>query len=46
MLANSKLHRTEVSIYKALIDCVISHDEFVLINVLKEHDAMKEKIKN
>ena len=41
MLANSKLHRIEVSIYKALIDCVISHDEFVLINVLKEHDAMK-----
>ena len=37
----------DVLIYKALIDSVISHDEFVLIdNVLKEYDKMKEKIKN
>ena len=32
----------EVLISKALIDSVISHDEFVLIdNVLKEYDKMK-----
>ena len=33
--------------YKALIDLVISNDEFVLINnVLKEYREMKEEIKN
>ena len=32
MLANSKLKSTEVLISKALIDSVISHEEFVLIN--------------
>ena len=32
---------------KALINSVISHDEFVSINnVLKEYDEMKEEIKN
>ena len=36
----------EVSISTALIDSVISPDEFVLINnVLKEYDDMKEKVK-
>ena len=34
-------------ISRALIDSVINHDEFVLINnVLKEYDGMKEEIKN
>ena len=47
MLAKSKLNGMDVLISKALIDSVISHDEFVLIdNVLKEYDKMKEKIKN
>ena len=47
LLAKSKLNSIEVLISKALIDSVISHDEFVLINnVLKGHDKMKEKIKN
>ena len=42
MLAKSKLNGMEVLISKALIDSVISHDEFVLIdNVLKEYDKMK-----
>ena len=37
LLAKSKLDRIEVLISKALIDSVISHDEYVLItNVLKE----------
>ena len=46
-LAKSKLNKIEVLISKALIDAVLSHDEFVLIkNVLKEYDDMKEKIKN
>ena len=36
LLAKSKLNSTEILIYKGLIDSVISHDEFVLINnVLK-----------
>ena len=34
LLAKSKLN-IEVLIYKVLIDSVISHDEFVFINVLK-----------
>ena len=47
LLAKSKLNSIEVLISKALIDSIISHDEFVLINnVLKEYDEMKEEIKN
>ena len=47
LLVKSKLNSVEVLISKALIDSVISHDEFVFINnVLKEHDDMKEKTKN
>ena len=47
LLAKSKLNSIEVLISKALIDSVISHDEFVLINnVLKEYNKMKEEIKN
>ena len=47
MLAKSKLNSIEVLISKALIDSVISHDEFVLINtLLKEYEELKEEIKN
>ena len=47
LLEKSKLNSIEVLISKALINSVISHDEFVLINnVLKEYDEMKEEIKN
>ena len=47
LLAKSKLNSIEVLISKALIDSVISHDEFVLIdNVLKEYGEMKEEIKD
>ena len=46
MFAKSKLSSLEVLISKALIDSNISHDEFVLINVIKEYDEMKEEIKN
>ena len=47
LLAKSKLNSIKVLISKDLIDSVISHDEFVLINnVLKEYNEMKEKIKN
>ena len=46
LLAKSKLNSKEVLISKALVDSVISHDEFVLINnVLKEHKERKEEIK-
>ena len=45
-LAKSKSNNIEVLISKVLIDSYISHDEFALINVLKEYDEMKEEIKN
>ena len=45
LLAKSKLNSLEVLISKALIDSVISHDEFVLINnVLREYNEMKEDL--
>ena len=47
LLAKSNLNSIEVLISKALIDSVISYDEFVLINdLLKEYDEMKEENKN
>ena len=46
-LAKSKLNSIDVLISKALIDSVISHDQFVFINnVRKECNDMKERIKN
>ena len=46
LLGKSKLNSIEVLISKALIDSVISNDEFVLINnVLKEYEGIKEEIK-
>ena len=47
LLAKSKLNRTQALTSKALIDSVIIHDEFVLINnVLKEYNKMKEEIRD
>ena len=47
MLRKYKLNSIKVLIYKHLISSVISSDEFALIiNKLKEHDEMKEQIKN
>ena len=47
LLAKFKINSIEVLISKVLIDLVISHDEFVLINnVLKEYNEMKEEIKS
>ena len=44
-LAKSKLNNKEVLISKALIDSIISHYEFDLINnVWKEYNGMKEEI--
>ena len=46
-LAKSKLNSIEFLISKALIDSVISHDGFILINnLLKEHNKIKEEFKN
>ena len=45
LLAKSKLNSIEVLIYKALIDSKISHDEFIINNVLNEFYD-KEEIKN
>ena len=47
LLAKSKLNRIDVLISMALIDSVISHDEFVLMNnALNEYNEMKEEIQN
>ena len=47
LIAKSKLNGIEVLSFKALIDSVISHDEFVLINkALKEYNKMTEEMKN
>ena len=46
MLAKSKLNSTEFLISKTLIDALINHDKFVLINnVQKEYNDMKEEMK-
>ena len=44
LLAKSKLNSIEVLISKALINSNISHEEFVLINNLKEFCDLKEEI--
>ena len=47
LLAKSKLNSTEFLISKALVDSLVIHDEFVLINnVLKEYVEMKKETKN
>ena len=47
VLEKSKLNSIEVLISQALIDSVISYNEFVLINdVLKEYNKMKKEIEN
>ena len=47
MLAKPKLYIIEVLISKALIESVISHGGFFLVNnVLKEYNEIKEDIKN
>ena len=47
LLAKSKLNSIEVLISVALMDSLISHDEFVLTNnVLQDYNEMKEEIKN
>ena len=47
LLEKCKLNSIEALISKALIDSVISHDEFASINnVLKEYNEMKEDIKS
>ena len=46
LLAKSKLNSIEVLVSKALIDSVISHEEFALINnAIKEYNKIKE-VKN
>lgn len=47
MLAKTKLNILEVLVSETLIESYISPEEYVLVNnVLKEHDDMKEAIKN
>ena len=47
MLAKYKLNSIEFLILKALINSVISHDEFVLINnFIEKYNEMKREIKN
>ena len=44
LLTKSKLNSIEILIFKALIDWNISHDEFTLVNMLKEYDDMEKEI--
>ena len=47
LLAKSKFNRIEVLISIALVDSVISDDEFFLLNnILIQYSKMKEDIKN
>ena len=46
LLAKFKLNSKEVVISKALNDSVIHDECFLINNVLKEYNGMKEKIKN
>ena len=47
LLVQFKLNSIEVLSFEALIDSVMSNEEFVLINnVLKEYKEMKEETKN
>ena len=47
LLAKAKQNSAEALISKALIDSIITHDEFVLVNnLLKENDNINEEIKN
>ena len=47
MLSKSKLNSIDVLISKALIDSVVSHDEFVLVdNFLRQYNKMKDDIKD
>ena len=47
LLAKSKSNSIEILIFKSLIEFIISHDEFVLINnALKEYDDKKEDVKS
>ena len=47
LLGKSKSNSIEVLVSKALIDSVISYNEFILINnVLREYNKMKQEIKN
>ena len=46
MLARAKLNNMDVSVFKALTNSYIYHDEFILLNnASKEYDDMKGKIK-
>ena len=47
LLPKTNLNSIEVLISIDLINSIIKHDEFVLMNnVLKEYDDMKEEIKD
>ena len=47
LLGKAKLDTMEVLISKSLINSYNSHDEFFSVNnVLREHNEMKEEIKN
>ena len=47
MLAKSKLNRIETLMSKALIDLVISHEEFkTIVNEKEKYEQMKEIVRN
>ena len=46
LLGEDKLNAIKVLILKALIHSYITHDRFVLVNVLREYNEMKKEIKS
>ena len=47
LLVKSKLNSIEALLSKVLINSVVSHNKFALMNnVLKKYNEMKEEIKN
>ena len=46
LLGKGKLNTIEVLISEALIDSYVSHDEFILANVVRQYNEEKEEIKH
>ena len=45
LLGKDKLNTIELLISKVLIELYISHDEYILVNILREFNGTKEETK-
>ena len=46
LLVKAKLETIVVLISKSLINSYISHEEFILVNLFRKYNKIKEEIKN